>query len=89
MFLTFQAHKVSPLSERAIHINVYDIVSLKTASVNGEILNDLTEIKLRPNRLVNTEDNERGLTYIWVHGESNGIKDQVNQMLSDIRQQRI
>jgi len=89
MFLTFQTHSVSPLGERAIHINVYDIVSLKAASINGEILNDFTEIKLKPNCLVNTEDNERGLTYIWVYGESNGLKEQVNQMLSDIRQQRI
>jgi hypothetical protein len=54
MLLTYTSYPESPLKERQIHINVFDIVSVKTASIMGEVRYDVTELKLKPNVLVST-----------------------------------
>lgn len=89
MFLVFTAVPESPLKNRAIAINVEDIVSIVSPTIEGSNFPGYSEIKLKSNVLVNTENNEEVLTYIWVYGEVPSIREQVNTMLSDIRMGRI
>ncbi len=89
MFLTFQTTKVSPLGERLIHINVFDILSIKTASIRKKVVWEWTEIGLKPDVLVNTEDNEKQLEYVIIDGNSENVRELVNVTLNEMRNRKV
>jgi hypothetical protein len=87
MFLTFNTARVSPLGKRPIHINVFDIVSVKTAIIEKEAVG--AEIGLKSDVLVDTEDNEKRLSYIVIEESSEEVRELVNVTLNGIRNRKV